>query len=662
MSTNPLRPNANKAESSEKSKDKALSPTEIAKRHSEALKSELHKSRQSSHAAQPSGSHKSVGENAASSQSAHRHSTHEHPLSVPELLDMLLEDGMIGKEEASKLRTEQRLNRSKQHPLIVIAEQQWRASKAPHTLLNLDNLTEWLARRLKLEYLHIDPLRIDFTGVAEVVSSAYASRYSILPIRATADEIVIATAEPFIREWEQELKPLLRKNIRRVIANPLDLQRYQVEFFNLARSVKKANQNGAGDSGVTSFEQLVELGLTNRNFDANDQHIVHIVDWLWQYAFEQRASDIHIEPRRDQGIVRFRIDGILHQVYQIPASVMSAMTSRIKLLGRMDVVEKRRPQDGRVKTRTPGGQEIELRLSTLPTAFGEKLVMRIFDPDVLVRDFSALGFSNEDQQRWHKMTASPNGIILVTGPTGSGKTTTLYSTLKHLATESVNVCTIEDPIEMVEPAFNQMQVQHGLELGFASGVRALMRQDPDIIMIGEIRDLETAEMAIQAALTGHLVLSTLHTNDAPSAVTRLLDLGVPAYLIRSTLLGIMAQRLVRTLCPHCKQPSPPTEEESNQWRQLVLPWKTEPPRQLYRPVGCLECRMTGYSGRLGLYEILLSSPNVRKLIQSMPDIAPLRTAAMKEGMHPLRIAGALKIGEGLTSLEEVLRVAPPADD
>src|SRR5690606_27803616 len=303
---------------------------------------------------------------------------------------------------------------------------------------------------------------------------------------------------------------MMRVDITRVFANPLDINRYIVEFYNFAKSVKGAAGSAEKRSELSNFEQLVELGKSNRQLDANDQHIVNIVDWLWQYAFDQRASDIHIEPRREIGQVRFRIDGVLHNVYQLPAPVIAAMTSRIKILGRMDVVEKRRPQDGRIKTRTADGDEVELRLSTLPTAFGEKLVMRIFDPEVLVKDFTDLGFSQEDKQRWQDMTSRPHGIVLVTGPTGSGKTTTLYSTLKALATEAVNVCTIEDPIEMVEPAFNQMQVQGAIDLTFAEGVRALMRQDPDIIMVGEIRDLETAEMAIQAALTGHRVLSTLH--------------------------------------------------------------------------------------------------------------------------------------------------------
>jgi general secretion pathway protein E len=587
--------------------------------------------------------------------------TREHKLTLSEVLNTLVEDGMVGQADADALIAERRLSRNDAHPLVAVASQNWKSLLPPYKPLHLETLTEWLAGHTGLEYFHIDPLKIDFSGVTDIMSNDYASRFGILPVQVTPREVVIATAEPFLRDWEKVLKHILRKEIRRVVATPVDISRYLVEFYNLARSVKTAVQKGQhGVSGQASFEQLVDMGKSNRQFDANDQHIVHIVDWLWQYAFEQRASDIHIEPRRDMGIVRFRIDGILHQVYQIPMSVMTAMTSRIKILGRMDVVEKRRPQDGRIKTRTAEGQEVELRLSTLPTAFGEKLVMRIFDPEVLVRDFSELGFSSEDRARWEQMTIQPNGIILVTGPTGSGKTTTLYSTLKHLATPEVNVCTIEDPIEMVEPAFNQMQVQHGIDLEFVDGLRALMRQDPDIIMVGEIRDLETADMAIQASLTGHLVLSTLHTNDAPSAITRLLDLGVPPYMINATLLGVMGQRLVRTLCPHCKQPQPLEANESELWDNLVAPWKSNRPSQLQHQTGCLECRMTGYSGRIGIYEILLMSPELRKHVTPTTDVARIREVAYSEGMKPLRISGAMKVAAGVTTLDEVIKVAPPA--
>ncbi|MDR2637376.1 MAG: GspE/PulE family protein [Zoogloeaceae bacterium] len=602
--------------------------------------------------------------NTPSPHSSHKHHetkiVQEHKLQLEEVLGWLVTDGMVTQENADDLRLGRRLSKG-MHPLALIAEQKWPQTTPPYKILHIELLTEWLAKRIGMTYQHIDPLKIDFTKVADVVSSTYAARYCILPIGMEAEEVVIATSEPFLREWEAELAHVLRRKVRRVLSSPLDVSRYLVEFFNLAKSVKRAAQSGSLANAPASFEQLVELGKANQQLDANDRHVVRIVDWLWQYAFEQRASDIHIEPRREMGIVRFRIDGVLHQVYQIPTPVMVAMTSRIKLLGRMDVIEKRRPQDGRIKTRMPDGDEVELRLSTLPTAFGEKLVMRIFDPEVLVRDFSQLGFSREDLTRWRSMTEKPNGIILVTGPTGSGKTTTLYSTLKQLATPEVNVCTLEDPIEMVEPAFNQVQIQTNIDVGFAEGIRAMMRQDPDIIMVGEIRDLETADMAIQAALTGHLVLSTLHTNDAPSAITRLQDLGVPGYMINATLLGVLAQRLVRTLCPHCKKPVPMDEAQREIWQNLVIPWKAREPEQLYLPNGCLECRMTGFSGRVGIYEVLLMSPALRKWISKETDIEGLRTEAFREGMRALRISGARKVASGLTSLEEVVRVAPPAD-
>ncbi|OGA23645.1 MAG: type II secretion system protein E [Betaproteobacteria bacterium RIFCSPLOWO2_02_FULL_65_24] len=585
----------------------------------------------------------------------------DHRLALAEVLDALVADGLVARSEADRLIANRRIQRGDHHPLVVIADQKWKSLLPPHKALHLEWLAEWLAQKTGLDYFHIDPLKINFSAVTEVLSSAYATRFKILPVEVSTREVVIATSEPYVKEWEKELKHILRLDIRRVVANPLDIARYQVEFYNLARSVKSAVEKGDQRSGIGNFEQLIEIGQGNRQFDANDQHIVHVVDWLWQYAFDQRASDIHLEPRRDLGVVRFRIDGVLHQVYQIPMPVMAAMTSRIKILGRMDVVEKRRPQDGRIKTRTTDGTEIELRLSTLPTAFGEKLVMRIFDPDVLVKDFSELGFSEEDKARWQAMISEPHGIILVTGPTGSGKTTTLYSTLKTLATPEVNVCTIEDPIEMIEPSFNQMQVTHGIDLGFADGVRALMRQDPDIIMVGEIRDLETAEMAVQAALTGHLVLSTLHTNDAASAITRLLDLGVPPYLLNSTILGVMAQRLVRVLCRHCREKVryETLRSEDINWERFVAPWKSKRPEYVYRAVGCLECRNTGYLGRVGIYEILLLSPAIKRLVGEAADLGKIRELACKEGMKPLRISGAMKVALGLTTLEEVMKVAPP---
>jgi general secretion pathway protein E len=586
----------------------------------------------------------------------------EHRLTLPEVVDALVADGLVASDAAATFKQERRYYKGEAHPLIVIAEQRWKSLLPPHPVLDIDTLTQWLAKWSGLGYLHIDPLKINFSAVTEVMSNIYATRFRILPVDVRSNEVVIATAEPFQRAWEAEMQPILRKDIRRVIANPEDITRYLVEFYNLARSIKGAMSKGDVAGGASNFEQLVEMGKSNKQFDANDSHIVTIVDWLWQYAFEQRASDIHVEPRRDLGIVRFRIYGVLHQVYQIPKAVLNAMTSRIKVLGRMDVVEKRRPQDGRIKTRTADGQEVELRLATVPTAFGEKLVMRIFDPEVLVRDFSELGFAADELAMWNGMAAQPNGIILVTGPTGSGKTVTLYSTLKQLATPQVNVCTLEDPIEMVEASFNQIQIQPEIGIGFAEGIRALMRQDPDIIMVGEIRDIETADMAIQAALTGHLVLSTLHTNDAPSAMTRLIELGVPPYLLAATVIGVMAQRLIRTLCPACKQPGGLRAEDEAAWNALVAPWKSSKPAQLYHPVGCLDCRMTGFKGRVGIYEIMPMSTEIRKQVVHGPELSRLREQAMREGMKPLRIAGAKKVAAGLTTIAEVIKVAPPMVD
>jgi general secretion pathway protein E len=529
----------------------------------------------------------------------------------------------------------------------------------PHEPITLEFLVSWLARRSNLDYLRIDPLKVDVGAVTSVVSYAYASRYKILPVEVSADRIVIATADPFDTEWEKELEQLLRKKITRVIVNPNDISRYIIEFYALTDSVKRAfgKVDGSRLGATMNLEQMLELGRAGK-LDANDRYVVNIVDWLLQYAFDQRASDIHLEPRRDNSDVRFRIDGVLHPVYQLPTVVMSAVISRLKVLGRMDLAEKRRPQDGRIKTKGSSGGEIELRLSTMPSVFGEKLVMRIFDPEVTVRSFEQLGFSDREMAQWKKMISSPHGIVLVTGPTGSGKTTTLYSTLKYLAKPEVNVCTVEDPIEMVEPRFNQMQVHSAIGLDFASGLRTFLRQDPDIIMVGEIRDLETAEMAIQAALTGHLVFSTLHTNDAPSAIIRLMDIGVPHYLIKATLLGVVAQRLARTLCPQCRKVGKVDEEL---WQSLISPWKIEHAGHLFRQSGCLECRETGYLGRIGIYEMLAVTPAIRSLIRPDTDLSRIREQAIKEGMAPLHIAGALKVCSGLTSLEEIFRVAGPVD-
>ena len=578
-------------------------------------------------------------------------------------LDELLADRVIDQRGYNLVITSRR-NKA-QHPLLTISEFGLPNGHAldsnSENKLTLAWLNQWLAAKADMPLVRIDPLKVDVPAVTQLMSFEYARSQHILPIEVTLDEVVIGTDQPFYTDWHGNIEKLIKsKSYRTVFINPEQINRYRQEFYQVTQAIAGANslhKRAAAD--VTNVEALLQLG-DNANPDANDQHIVKVVDWLLQYAFEQRASDIHLEPRRETGKVRFRIDGVLHSVYEMPLAIIVAVTARIKILGRLNVAEKRKPQDGRLKTRTPKGLETELRLSTMPTAFGEKLVMRVFDPEVLVRSFAQLGLSGKQLETWHELTAHPNGIILVTGPTGSGKTTTLYSTLKQLATEQVNVCTIEDPIEMIEPAFNQMQVNPGVDLHFADGIRSLMRQDPDIIMVGEIRDAETANMAVQASLTGHLVLSTLHTNDAPSSITRLHDLGIQPFLTSATILGVMAQRLLRTLCPHCKQ-AVDVEADSEiaiQWQELVQPWRAPVPAQVYKAQGCEHCRHTGYQGRVGLYEIMPLSNELKKLVAADANLDALKQQAYREGVQPLRLSGAKRISEGVTTMEEVMRVVP----
>ncbi len=577
------------------------------------------------------------------------------------ILEQLVSQDIVEQEKAQMISSlVSARDRKNLHPLEILASRQWNNKSKPEQILTLDVLTDWLVEQSELERYHFDPLKMDVASCTSIMSYAYASRFNILAVKVTASEVVIAVTDPFKFEWMDELERIVNRPITKMLANPAQLRDFLVEFYSVSKAMEGAGNKSFGDmpGNIQNLEQLIELGKAGK-VDAEDQHIVSIVDWLMQYAFSQRASDIHIEPRRDFGKVRFRIDGVMHQVYEIPVSITMAVISRIKIMGRLDVAEKRKPQDGRIKTLSPNGAEIEMRLSSMPTAFGEKLVLRIFDPEVLVKDFAALGLEKTESEIWNGMITRPFGIILVTGPTGSGKTTTLYTSLKQLAKPEVNVCTVEDPIELVEPSFNQMQVQHNIGLDFASGVKTLLRQDPDIIMVGEIRDRETAEMAVQAALTGHLVLSTLHTNDAPSAIARLIEVGIPSYLINATLIGVVAQRLVRKLCPHCKHE---VALELSDWQALIKPWTTSPPEKISRAEGCLECRKTGFVGRIGIYEMMPISDSLKQAIVDNFDLVKFRKAAIRQGMKPLTLAGAQKVARGMTTIEEVLKVAPPRYD
>lgn len=570
-------------------------------------------------------------------------------------LDGLLADGRINQEDYDRaIKDRHTADHRGKHILhylanIDLVDQQ----NSGHTL-DIENLTMALSKQCGQDYYRIDPLKIDVAKVTQVMQHKFSQLHEILAVEDNSDEVVIASAEPYLDSWESVIEQVTGGKLKRVVSNPIDIKRMTTEFYSVSKSIQGATAGISQLKGIGNLEQMLELGNIKEP-EANDQHIVNVVDWLLQYAFEQRASDIHIEPRREKGNIRFRIDGVLYNVYALPMTAMNAVTSRLKILGRMNVAEKRKPQDGRIKTKSPNGSEVELRLSTLPTAFGEKLVMRIFDPEVLLKPFEELGLINDDLLRWQEIIKNNHGIVIITGPTGSGKTTTLYSTLKTLATEEVNVCTIEDPIEMVEDSFNQMQVQENIDLDFADGVKALLRQDPDIIMIGEVRDLATAEMAIQASLTGHLVFTTLHTNDAPSAITRLLELGVPPYLIKATVIGIVAQRLVRTLCPSCKKAE---EIQPDAWETLTKPWKVKVPQNAFNAEGCLNCRETGFKGRQGIYEVMPFTETLHKYADDKSDLPVLRKQAYKEGMLSLRLSGAQKVAAGNTTVNEVLRVTP----
>jgi len=577
-------------------------------------------------------------------------------LDLDTVLAVLRKDGVLTEADALKARADARSARGKMelHPIALIANQKL-TNQRDGKPLSLEVLTQWLADHAKLPYLKIDPMKIDVPAVTAVISQAYAQRYRILPVATSPLQVVIATSEPFDARWVADLGHILRRDVQRVVVNPVDLNRYLQEFYGVQRSIQRAKDAKTGDEAsraILNFEQLLELGKSG-DIGADDRHVVHIVDWLLQYAFDQRASDIHLEPRRDLSPIRFRIDGVMHKVFELPTPVMGAVTARVKILGRMDLAEKRRPQDGRIKTRSSEGREVELRLSTMPTAFGEKVVMRIFDPDIVVKEFRQLGFSMDEENIWRSMIERPHGIVLVTGPTGSGKTTTLYSTLKHLATPDINVCTVEDPIEMVSPEFNQMQVQPAIDLDFAAGVRTLMRQDPDIIMVGEIRDLETADIAIKAAQTGHMVMSTLHTNDAPTTLTRLLNMGVAPFNIASSVLLITAQRLARKLCETCKtQADYPREAMLKAgFKESDLDGTWRP----YRAVGCSACT-NGYKGRVGIYQVMPVTEEIQRIILNEGTSMDIAVQAQREDVRDLRQSGLIKVRAGVTTLEEVISV------
>jgi general secretion pathway protein E len=526
-------------------------------------------------------------------------------------------------------------------------------------LLDQDRVSEVVAAAAGVGYRKIDPLKLDMALATRTVSKPYAQKHVLLPLeRSEAGALVVAVANPFDRELLENLNRLAGQPIEPVLSAKADILKAIADIYGFKRTLAQAATDFASPAGpqIQNFEQLVSLS-SNKELDASDKPIVQAVDYLLRYAFDNRASDIHVEPKRETTVVRLRIDGVLHPVYTLPSGVHPPIVSRVKTLSRLDISEKRRPQDGRIKTERDG-REIELRVSTLPTAFGEKVVIRIFDPETLVQDIAQLGFDEDEKHLFESWIDEPHGLILVTGPTGSGKTTTLYSALKALAGPDVNVTTIEDPIEMVWDGFNQVQVQPKVDLDFANALRHILRQDPDVIMVGEIRDPETAENAIQAALTGHLVLSTLHTNDAVGAVSRMKDLGVPPFLLSSCLLGVMAQRLLRRVCTRCAAETTLTQD---QMLALGAPLPLLPGGvQLLQGAGCVHCRGTGFFGRTGVFEIMPVTAQIREAIASGANTPELAELARAAGMRTLREAAVRKLASGQTAFAEVVRITASA--
>ena len=594
----------------------------------------------------------------------------QNRLSAQNVCRTLLKKGLITPGQAEKIlkkkdvleaRLKKQKNRNQAsgtrsanpvNSIDIIAALNLECSGADSRVLDEELIFQTLADEWEIPFKKIDPLKLDLNLVTTTIPRSFAMKHLVLPIAIKDGHLTVATPNPFNVEVMEDIARASQLNVKVVVTSKSDIVKLINEFFGFKRSIAEAEHQFAGPSvDLGNLEQYVRLKSADE-LPSTDQHVVNAVNYLFTYAFDQRASDVHIEPKRNVSLVRMRIDGVLHTVHQLPKNVHSAIVSRIKNLSRLDMAEKRRPQDGRIKT-DKGGVEVEIRVSTIPVAFGEKVVMRIMDPDVLFQDLETLGFTSTDLIRYNKFINMPHGIVLACGPTGSGKSTTLYSTLKDLYTPEINITTIEDPIEMVCEEFNQIAVQPAVGITFATILRNILRQDPDIIMIGEMRDLETAENAVQAALTGHLVLSTLHTNDAPSSITRLLDLGVPPFLIQSTLVGIMAQRLVRKICNHCMEPF---DMETAELSTMGLNVEKNGRVTLYRGRGCQKCRGTGYYGRTGIFEVVPYSESLKKMTTASMDIETIRNQAKAEGMVSLRGNALKKLLAGKTTYQEVLRV------
>jgi general secretion pathway protein E len=581
---------------------------------------------------------------------------------TPELVaDILVRQSYITAEQGETIKQEAKLLPGRMRSASAYEQQSvaydliarlrlpnLRDSGAP---LSEIDIAQAIAGDSKLSHIRIDALSLNADLIESMMSRPFARRHRMIPLEMANGRLRVACANPYDIEGIDSFRRIAKRDVELVVASEPDILKSITEFYGLRHSVKRAERDLTSGIDLGNLEQLVRMKSENE-IESSDQHVVNAVEFMLQHALESRASDIHVEPKRDRSLIRFRIDGVLHDIQTMPKVVHAAVTSRIKTMARLDIAEKRRPQDGRIKA-SRAGRDVELRVATLPVAFGEKIVMRIFDPQVLMQDLGGLGFYPDELQIFNDFINRPHGIILVTGPTGSGKTTTLYSALRVIATREVNVTTIEDPIEMVYEDFNQTAVQLKIGVTFAAALRHILRQDPDVIMVGEIRDAETAQYAIQAALTGHLVFSTLHTNDASTSISRLTDLGIERFLVSSTLVGTMAQRLLRRICPNCVTERHLTAEEVATLRLAVPPGKRV---KVKEGEGCFECRGTGYLGRTGIFEMLPIDESIKNLIIHGADAPEIKREATKNGMRTLRQSALRKLAEGVTTFEEVVRV------
>jgi general secretion pathway protein E len=599
------------------------------------------------------------------------------PLQLGELCDMLVRAKLLTQAQAKDVESRETTLRSRVlkervgsvrsqaaarydvSAAEIVAAASLPHAQKEHRRLDEEALAQCVAAATGLRYVKIDPLKLDNALISKTFSRPFVRRHVVIPLAQEAEGLVLAVADPYDTTLRETLQDVVRKPFVYAVSSKRDILAVADRVFGLRTSIKQAASELGDRSPTAALVQMVQLRSNEELATANDETVVAAVDFLLNYAFEQRASDIHLEPRAGDAVVRFRIDGILHEIEAFPAAVHAAIVSRVKVMARMDIAERRRPQDGRIKTKR-GQSEIELRVASLPTAFGEKVVVRILDPSILLADLADLGFAPQEREQYERWITSPSGLLLVTGPTGSGKTTTLYATLRYLAGPEVNITTVEEPIEMIDPRFVQVQVQRKIDLTFAAALRAMLRQDPDIIMVGEIRDAETAQMAVQSALTGHLVLSTVHTRDAAGAVTRLAELGVERFLLSSVLRGVLAQRLLRRICSHCAVDGHLTPEQVNALG-IKVPVERRERLAVRWGEGCVECRHTGLYGRSGVFELLTVGRRVRDLIKKGEDATEIARAAKVEGMETLRESALRRLAEGVTTYEEVVRVTADMD-